>query len=92
MCGGEEKTCPSVNGTELVYSGEINLSILKETRIATKSNANEFNTMRKVKVGIYCYLTAGILTERFYKCLMSSPPASIKKLYKFHILICCHGN
>ena len=30
--------------------------------------------MRKEKVGIYCYLTAGtcILTERFYKCLLSS--------------------
>ena len=38
--------------------------------------------MRKVKVGLYCYLTAGILTV-FYKCLLSSPPPSIKKLYKF---------
>ena len=28
--------------------------------------------MRKVKVGLYCYLTTGtcILTERFYKCLL----------------------
>ena len=30
--------------------------------------------MRKVKIGLYCYLTAGacILTERFYKCSLSS--------------------
>ena len=48
--------------------------------------------MRKVKVGLYCYLTAGILAEWFYKCLLSSPAPSIKKLYKFLILICCHGN
>ena len=48
--------------------------------------------MRKVKLGLYCYLTAGILTELFYECLLSSPPPSIKKLYKFLILICCHGN
>ena len=27
----------------------------------------------------YCYLTAGILTERFDKCSMSNPPPSIKK-------------
>ena len=46
--------------------------------------------MKKVKVGLYWYLTAGNLTERFYKCLLSSPPPN-KKLYKFHILICCHG-
>ena len=28
----------------------------------------------------------------FYKCLLSSPPPCINKLYKFLILICCHGN
>ena len=28
----------------------------------------------------------------FYKFLLSSPPPSIKKLYKFLILICCHDN
>ena len=28
----------------------------------------------------------------FYKCLLSSPPPSGKKLYTFLILICCHGN
>ena len=30
--------------------------------------------MRKMKVSLYCYLTAGtcILTERLYKCLLSS--------------------
>ena len=39
--------------------------------------------MRKVKAGLYCYLTAGILTECFYKCLLSNPPPSIKKFYKF---------
>ena len=48
--------------------------------------------MRKVKVGLYCYLTAGIFTEPFYKCFLSSPPPSIKKSYKFLNLICCHGN
>ena len=47
---------------------------------------------RKVKVGLYCCLTAGILTELFYKCLLNSPPPSIKKLHKFLILIYCHGN
>ena len=42
--------------------------------------------MRKIKVGLYCYVTAGILTELFYKCLLSSPAPSIKKLYKFLIM------
>ena len=43
----------------------------------------------KVQVGLYGYLTAGILTELFYKCLLSSPPPSIKKVVqipRFHLL------
>ena len=42
--------------------------------------------MRQMKVGLYCYVTVGILTELFYKSLLSSPAPSIKKLYKFLIM------
>ena len=43
---------------------------------------------RKVKVSHCRYFDRTF----FYKCLMNSPPSSIKKLYTFLILICCHSN
>ena len=48
--------------------------------------------MGKVKVGLYFYLTADILTKVFQKCSLSSPLLNIWILSKPLILIGCHGN
>ena len=46
--------------------------------------------MEKVEIGIYCYLTADILTKVLQKCSLSSP--LLKILSKTLNLIGCHGN
>ena len=33
--------------------------------------------MGKMKIGIYCYFIADILTKKFYKCLLSGPLPNI---------------
>ena len=48
--------------------------------------------MGKVKVGVYCYLTADILTKVLQKCSLSSPLRNIRILSKPLNLIGCHGN
>ena len=45
-----------------------------------------------VKIEIYCYLIADILTKVLQKCMLSDPPPSISFLSKTHNLIGCHGN
>ena len=49
-------------------------------------------TMGKVKIEIYCYLIADILTKVLQKCSWSSPLQTIWILSKLLILIGCHGN
>ena len=44
-----------------------------------------------MKNGIYCYLTAGILTKVLQKCSLSSPLPNISFLFKPLNLIGCHG-
>ena len=51
--------------------------------------------MRKLKIGIYCYLMVDILTKVLQKCSLSSP---LPNIFSF-VLICefdwlpgCHGN
>ena len=46
----------------------------------------------KMKIGIYCYLTADILTNVLQKCFLSGPPLNISFLSKPLNLIGCHGN
>ena len=46
--------------------------------------------MGKLKIEIYCYLIADILTKVLQKCSWSSPLQTI--LSKSLILIGCHGN
>ena len=48
--------------------------------------------MEKVEIGIYCYLTADILTEVLQKCSLSSSQQTIWLLSKPLNLIGCHGN
>ena len=49
--------------------------------------------MGKVKIEIYCYPTADILTKVLQKCLLSGPPPSISFYTKILNLIGCHdGN
>ena len=48
--------------------------------------------MGKVKVGLYFYLTADILTKVLQKCALSSPLPNILILSKLLNLIGCHGN
>ena len=48
--------------------------------------------MGKVKVGLYFYLTADILTKVFQKFSLSSPLPNIQILSKPLNLIGCHGN
>ena len=48
--------------------------------------------MGKVKIGLYCYLTADILTKVLQKCSLSSPLANISFLSNPLNLISCHGN
>ena len=46
----------------------------------------------KVKVGLYFFLTADILTKVLQKCFLSSPLPNIWILFKLLNLIGCHGN
>ena len=48
--------------------------------------------MGKVKVGLYCYLIADILTKVLQRCSLSSPLPNIWNLSKLLNLIGCHGN
>ena len=48
--------------------------------------------MGKVKIGIYCYLSADILTHIFRKYLLSDPPPNLYFVSKPVNLISCHGN
>ena len=48
--------------------------------------------MGKVKIEIYCYLIADILTKIFQECSWSSPLQTILILSKLLIMIGCHGN
>ena len=48
--------------------------------------------MEKVKVGLYCYLTADILTQALQKCLLSGNLLNISFLSKPLNLIGCNGN
>ena len=48
--------------------------------------------MGKVETGIYCYLTADILTEVLQKCSLSSPLPNRYILSKPLNFIGCHGN
>ena len=48
--------------------------------------------MGKVKIEIYCYLTADILTNVLQKCFSSSPLLNIQILSKPLNMIGCHGN
>ena len=48
--------------------------------------------MGKVKIGLYCYLIAGILTGVLQKCSLSSPLPNILFVSKPLNLIGCHGN
>ena len=48
--------------------------------------------MGKVEIGIYCYLTADILTKVLQKCSLSSPLPTIWILSKPLNLIGYHGN
>ena len=48
--------------------------------------------MGKVKVGLYFYLTADILTKVIQKCSLSSPLPNIWILSKSLNLIGCYGN
>ena len=48
--------------------------------------------MGKVKIGLYCYLTADILTRALQKCSLSSPLPNILFLSKSLNLIGCYGN
>ena len=48
--------------------------------------------MGKAKIGLYCYLTADILTNVLQKCSLSSPLLNISFLSNPLNLICCHGN
>ena len=48
--------------------------------------------MGKMKIGIYCYFIADILTKDFMKCLMSGSLPNIYFLSKPLNLIGCHGN
>ena len=48
--------------------------------------------MGKRKFGIYCYLTADILTKVLQKCSLSSPLSNISILSRPMKLIGCYGN
>ena len=48
--------------------------------------------MGKVKIEIYCYLVAVIVTKVSQKCLLSCPPPSISFQSRPVNLIGCHGN
>ena len=48
--------------------------------------------MGKVEIGIYCYLTADILTKVLQKCSLSIPLPVMWILSKLMNLIGCHGN
>ena len=48
--------------------------------------------MGKVEIGIYCYLTADILTKVLQKCFLSIPLSSIWILSKPLYLIGFYGN
>ena len=48
--------------------------------------------MREVEIGIYCYLTADVLTQVLQKRSLSSPLQNIWILSKVLNLIGCHGN
>ena len=45
-----------------------------------------------MEIGIYCYLTADIVTEVLKKCSLSIPLPTIWILSKLLNLIGCHGN
>ena len=47
--------------------------------------------MGKVKIGIYSYLIADILTNVFRKYLLSDPPPNVYFVSKTLNLISCHG-
>ena len=47
--------------------------------------------MGKVKIGLYCYLTADILTNSLQKCSLNSPMPNILFLSIPLDLIGCHG-
>ena len=48
--------------------------------------------MRKMKIGIYCYLIADILTKFLWKCSLSNPLPNTWILFKLLNLIACDGN
>ena len=48
--------------------------------------------MGKVEIGIYCYLTADIMTKVLQKCFLGSPLSNVWILSKCLNLIDCHGN
>ena len=48
--------------------------------------------MEKVKIGLYCYVTANILTIILQKCFLSSPLPNISFLAKHLTLFGCHSN
>ena len=48
--------------------------------------------MEKMKIGIYCYLIADILTQNLQNCSLSSSLLNLSLLFKPLNLIGCHGN
>ena len=48
--------------------------------------------MGKMKIGIYCYLTADTLIKNFQECWLSGPLPNIYFLSKPLNLIRCRGN
>ena len=48
--------------------------------------------MGKMKISIYCYVTADILTNVLQKCSLSSPLPNVLFLSKPLNLTGCHGN
>ena len=62
------------------------------TLIAMKTLNFHRYIMEKMKIGIYFYFTADILTIFFFKCLLSGPLLNIYFLSKPLNLIGCHGD
>ena len=49
-------------------------------------------TLGNVKIGLYCYVTADILTTVLQKCFLRRPLSNISFLSKLLNLIGCHGH
>ena len=89
--GDEAETCRNVHNTSL-YKVYVFLLLLLMCFHCYGNLKFPLTYTEKSESSTYCYLTADILTECFEKCLISKPPPSIKKLFKFLIFICCHDN